>query len=51
MNTDPKIGKVFWKLVTLVDVADLIGNTELIFEKTYQSKINKTLNSYTSARK
>lgn len=34
MNTDTKIGKVFWKLATSVDVADLTGNTELIFKKT-----------------
>lgn len=29
MNTDTKIGKVFWKLAT----SDSTGNTELIFKK------------------
>lgn len=34
MNTDTKIVKVFSKLATLVDVADLTGSTESVFKKT-----------------
>lgn len=30
MNTDTKIGKVFWKFATLVHMADLTGNAVLI---------------------